>query len=76
MKNVEFKKHAVMKALINECKKQVDFKGICVNLYECNMDKNQWKNPEVWNPKRFLVDEYEPHDLYKTMAIKEAKGCV
>ncbi|GAB4825752.1 hypothetical protein Ancab_008627 [Ancistrocladus abbreviatus] len=46
---------------------------ICVNLHGCNKDKNEWKNPEVWNPERFLVDEYEPQDLYKTMAFGAGK---
>ncbi|GAB4825708.1 hypothetical protein Ancab_008581 [Ancistrocladus abbreviatus] len=48
-------------------------KEICVNLHGCNKDKNKWKNPEVWNPERFLVDEYEPQDLYKTMAFGAGK---
>ncbi|GAB4825710.1 hypothetical protein Ancab_008583 [Ancistrocladus abbreviatus] len=129
MKNLEFRRHAVMKVLINERKKQVVVGGVyesekiteehlsnlpylgaifhetlrkhtpaaliplryvhedthiggyhiparsevCVNLHGCNMDENEWKNPKVWNPKRFLVDEYEPQDLYKTMAFGGGK---
>ncbi|GAB4852020.1 hypothetical protein Ancab_016213 [Ancistrocladus abbreviatus] len=46
---------------------------IAINLYGCNRDKNQWKDPEEWNPERFLEDRYDPQDLYKTMAFGAGK---
>lgn len=46
---------------------------IIINLYGCNRDKNQWDNPEEWNPERFLDHRYNPLDLYKTMAFGAGK---
>nr|DAD19792.1 TPA_asm: hypothetical protein HUJ06_021255 [Nelumbo nucifera] len=37
------------------------------------MDKNQWEDPELWKPKRFLSSKYDPTDLYKTMAFGAGK---
>ncbi|MCL7047301.1 hypothetical protein MKW94_020498 [Papaver nudicaule] len=46
---------------------------IAVNIYGCNMDKNQWDSPEEWKPERFLVSKYDPTDLYKTMSFGGGK---
>lgn len=46
---------------------------IIINLYGCNMDKNQWENPEEWIPERFLSDKCDPLDLFKTMAFGAGK---
>ncbi|GMH04066.1 hypothetical protein Nepgr_005905 [Nepenthes gracilis] len=42
---------------------------IAVNIYGCNRDRNQWKDPSEWNPERFLGEKYNPQDLFKTMAF-------
>ncbi|XP_020591971.1 ent-kaurene oxidase 2-like [Phalaenopsis equestris] len=42
---------------------------ICVNLYACNMNEKDWKEPKEWRPERFLSDEYEQMDMYKTMSF-------
>ncbi|KAI3948567.1 hypothetical protein MKW92_027205 [Papaver armeniacum] len=46
---------------------------IAINIYGCNMDKNQWDSPEEWKPERFLDNKYDPMDLYKTMAFGGGK---
>ncbi|KAM0972992.1 hypothetical protein ACFX13_016641 [Malus domestica] len=46
---------------------------IAINIYGCNMDKNQWESPEEWKPERFLEPKYDPIDLYKTMAFGAGK---
>lgn len=46
---------------------------IAINIYGCNMDKNQWENPEEWIPERFLGAKYDPTDLHKTMAFGAGK---
>lgn len=50
---------------------------VAINLYGCNMDKNQWEDPEEWRPDRFLNGQYDPIDLHKTMAFGAGKrACV
>ncbi|KAL5728615.1 hypothetical protein ACHQM5_001681 [Ranunculus cassubicifolius] len=46
---------------------------IAINLYGCNMDKNQWDEPDKWKPERFAGDKYESTDMYKTMAFGGGK---
>ncbi|PON70120.1 Cytochrome P450 [Parasponia andersonii] len=46
---------------------------IAINIYGCNMDENQWENPEEWNPERFLDEKFDPMDLYKTMTFGAGK---
>lgn len=46
---------------------------IAINIYGCNMDKNQWADPEEWRPERFVDEKYDPNDLYKTMAFGGGK---
>nr|AYV88887.1 cytochrome P450 oxidase CYP701A56 [Polygala tenuifolia] len=46
---------------------------VAINIYGCNMDKNQWENPEEWMPERFLKGKYDPMDLFKTMAFGGGK---
>nr|XP_023921304.1 ent-kaurene oxidase, chloroplastic-like [Quercus suber]POE99260.1 ent-kaurene oxidase, chloroplastic [Quercus suber] len=46
---------------------------IAVNIYGCNMDKNQWETPEEWKPERFLDKKYDPMDMYKTMSFGSGK---
>ncbi len=46
---------------------------ICINIYGCNMDKNQWEKPEEWKPERFLDKKYDPMDLFKTMSFGSGK---
>lgn len=46
---------------------------IAINIYGCNMDEKLWKNPEEWEPERFLDKKYDPNDLYKTMAFGGGK---
>lgn len=46
---------------------------IAVNLYACNMNKNDWENPREWNPDRFLSTKYDQFDMYKTMAFGGGK---
>nr|CAB3503122.1 unnamed protein product [Digitaria exilis] len=42
---------------------------IIINLYGCNMNKNDWDEPEEWKPERFLDGRFETADMYKTMAF-------
>ncbi|KAL5705035.1 hypothetical protein ACHQM5_023386 [Ranunculus cassubicifolius] len=46
---------------------------IAINIYGCNLDKNQWDEPEKWKPERFLSSKYDPTDMYKTMAFGGGK---
>ncbi|XP_057457934.1 ent-kaurene oxidase-like [Lotus japonicus] len=46
---------------------------IAINIYGCNMDKEQWENPQQWAPERFLDEKYDNADLYKTMAFGAGK---
>jgi ent-kaurene oxidase len=46
---------------------------ISINIYGCNMDKNRWESPEEWKPERFVDENYEVSDLYKTMAFGAGK---
>lgn len=46
---------------------------IAINIYGCNMDSNRWEDPYQWMPERFLVEKYDPMDLYKTMAFGAGK---
>ncbi|KAF3951409.1 hypothetical protein ACB098_01G036100 [Castanea mollissima] len=46
---------------------------IAINIYGCNMDKQQWEKPEEWKPERFLDKKYDPMDLYKTMSFGGGK---
>ncbi|KAI3862356.1 hypothetical protein MKX03_014374 [Papaver bracteatum] len=46
---------------------------IAINIYGCNMDKNQWDSPEKWNPGRFLESKHDPMNLYKTMSFGGGK---
>ncbi|GFS46535.1 GA requiring 3 [Actinidia rufa] len=40
---------------------------IAINIYGCNMDEQQWENPEEWNPERFL--DGDQMDLHRTLAF-------
>ncbi|GMH04067.1 hypothetical protein Nepgr_005906 [Nepenthes gracilis] len=42
---------------------------IAINIYGCNRDINRWKDPDEWNPERYLEGKYDPQDLFKTMAF-------
>ncbi|TKW22741.1 hypothetical protein SEVIR_4G247700v4 [Setaria viridis] len=42
---------------------------VIVNLYGCNMNKNDWDEPEEWKPERFLDGRFERADKFKTMAF-------
>ncbi|TVU07937.1 hypothetical protein EJB05_41315, partial [Eragrostis curvula] len=44
-----------------------------INLYGCNMNKNDWDEPEEWKPERFLDGRFEAADMYKTMAFGAGK---
>ncbi|KAI3879039.1 hypothetical protein MKX03_019396 [Papaver bracteatum] len=46
---------------------------IAINIYGCNMDKNQWDSPEEWKPERFQDSKHDPKDLYKTMSFGGGK---
>ncbi|KAI4366406.1 hypothetical protein MLD38_022287 [Melastoma candidum] len=46
---------------------------IAINIYGCNMDKNQYENPLDWIPERFLDGKYDEADLFKTMAFGGGK---
>ncbi|RDX78549.1 Ent-kaurene oxidase, chloroplastic, partial [Mucuna pruriens] len=46
---------------------------IAINIYGCNMDKNEWESPQQWMPERFLDEKYEHADLYKSMAFGAGK---
>ncbi|KAJ0971363.1 hypothetical protein J5N97_019322 [Dioscorea zingiberensis] len=46
---------------------------IAINLYACNMDKNDWDEPNEWKPERFLSGNFEQMDMYKTMAFGGGK---
>ncbi|KAM0032772.1 putative ent-kaurene monooxygenase [Helianthus debilis subsp. tardiflorus] len=45
---------------------------LAINIYGCNMDPEIWKDPQDWNPERFL-SETEPIDLQRTMAFGGGK---
>nr|GFA20168.1 ent-kaurene oxidase, chloroplastic-like [Tanacetum cinerariifolium] len=45
---------------------------LAVNIYRCNMEKNVWENPEVYNPNRFMK-ENETIDMQRTMAFGGGK---
>ncbi|XP_034589688.1 ent-kaurene oxidase 2 [Setaria viridis] len=42
---------------------------LIINLYGCNMNKNDWDEPEEWKPERFLDGRFEQADMFKTMAF-------
>ncbi|KAK1610887.1 hypothetical protein QYE76_034560 [Lolium multiflorum] len=42
---------------------------IVINLYGCNMNKEEWKEPEEWRPERFMDGSFEDADMYKTMSF-------
>ncbi|KAK3025461.1 hypothetical protein RJ639_041347 [Escallonia herrerae] len=42
---------------------------IAINIYECIMDDKVWEHPEEWMPKRFLDENNDSVDLYKTIAF-------
>uniref|UniRef100_A0ACD5V2Y8 Uncharacterized protein n=1 Tax=Avena sativa TaxID=4498 RepID=A0ACD5V2Y8_AVESA len=42
---------------------------VIVNVYGCNMDKEQWEEPEEWRPERFLDGMFNVADMYKTMTF-------
>ena len=46
---------------------------VAINLYACNMNQKDWDEPEEWKPERFLSSNFEPMDLYKTMAFGAGK---
>ncbi|XP_026432771.1 ent-kaurene oxidase, chloroplastic-like [Papaver somniferum] len=46
---------------------------IAINIYGCNMDKNQWDSPKEWKPERFQDSKHDPKDLYKTMSFGGGK---
>ncbi|GKC26205.1 Ent-kaurene oxidase, chloroplastic-like protein, partial [Tanacetum coccineum] len=45
---------------------------LAVNIYGCNMEKNVWENPEVYNPDRF-IKENETIDMQRTMTFGGGK---
>ncbi|KAK1554252.1 hypothetical protein Q3G72_009760 [Acer saccharum] len=51
----------------------LSLRQIAINIYECNMDKKQWENPNEWNPERFFDSKYDAMDMYKTMAFGAGK---
>ncbi|CAN6329009.1 unnamed protein product [Urochloa humidicola] len=42
---------------------------VVINLYGCNMNKNDWDEPEEWKPERFLDGRFETANMYKTMSF-------
>ncbi|KAK8948606.1 hypothetical protein KSP39_PZI005856 [Platanthera zijinensis] len=46
---------------------------IIINLYACNMDKNDWEEPGDWKPDRFLSGEDEHAEMNKTMSFGAGK---
>jgi len=46
---------------------------VMINVYGCNMDKNQWEDPEEWRPERFLDSKFDVADMYKTMTFGAGK---
>nr|GEW00089.1 ent-kaurene oxidase, chloroplastic-like [Tanacetum cinerariifolium] len=49
---------------------------LAVNIYGCNMDKNVWENPEVYNLDKFMK-ENETIDMQRTVAFGGGKrGCM
>ncbi|KAM0912425.1 hypothetical protein ACQ4PT_012822 [Festuca glaucescens] len=47
---------------------------IIINLYGCNMNKNDWEEPEEWRPERFLDGRFEAADMYKTGVRRWEEG--
>lgn len=46
---------------------------IAINVYGCNMNRDDWESPEEWKPERFLDEKYDTNDLFKTMAFGAGK---
>jgi ent-kaurene oxidase len=42
---------------------------LIINLYGCNINKNDWDEPEEWRPERFMYGRFEQSDMFKTMAF-------
>lgn len=42
---------------------------LMINVYGCNIDKKVWEEPEEWRPERFLDDDFNIKDMYKTMSF-------
>ncbi|KQK17913.1 ent-kaurene oxidase-like 3 isoform X2 [Brachypodium distachyon] len=42
---------------------------IIINLYGCNMNKEDWDEPKEWKPERFLDGSFNAADMYKTMSF-------
>ncbi|KAK2965035.1 hypothetical protein RJ639_029550, partial [Escallonia herrerae] len=46
---------------------------IAINLYACNMENKVWEHPEEWRPERFLHENNDTVDLFKTMSFGGGK---
>ncbi|KAG8094559.1 hypothetical protein GUJ93_ZPchr0012g18983 [Zizania palustris] len=42
---------------------------VVVNVYACNMNKEEWDSPEEWAPERFLDGRFEAASMHKTLAF-------
>ncbi|KAI3893609.1 hypothetical protein MKW92_011604 [Papaver armeniacum] len=49
---------------------------IAINIYGCNMDKNQWDSPEEWNPERFWITSMTPWIFTRRWHLEEERESV
>jgi ent-kaurene oxidase len=46
---------------------------VTINVYGCNMNKQEWEEPEEWRPERFLDGRFDSADMFKTLSFGAGK---
>ncbi|KAM0916902.1 hypothetical protein ACQ4PT_009911 [Festuca glaucescens] len=46
---------------------------VTINAYGCNMNKEEWEEPEEWRPERFLDGRFDSADMFKTLSFGAGK---
>ncbi|XP_051212778.1 ent-kaurene oxidase 2 [Lolium perenne] len=46
---------------------------VTINVYGCNMNKEEWEEPEEWRPERFLDGRFDSADMFKTLSFGAGK---